>query len=208
MNQILTEIKLGAEALEYIRQSLNDGKQLSRATLTALDIGAGKVSTYLPPGTTALQANKFLTGGKLEIASSESPAKAHPIPNTDDILAATLRGHLKSSDSALCIFENALAQAGDPWLRQAQVHSFVCGTDVYHFLTAKDVESDLIESTINTARSIRPPLIGVLTRSERAGSTDSAQGTIKLVELQNLASRAEKLVVGAYDGESFLLWSR
>src|SRR6266478_8325844 len=201
MNQILTEIKLGAEALEYVRQSLNDGRQLSRATLTALDIGAGKVSTYLPPGTTASQANKFLTGGKLKIVPSESPTKALPIPNTDDILAATLRGHLESGDSALCIFENALAQAGDPWLRRSKVHSFVCGTDVYHSLTAKDVDSGLIEPTIKTARSIRPPLIGVLTRSERAGSTDLAQGTIKLVELQNLASRAEKLLIGAYDGE-------
>lgn len=215
MIEPLQEITLGSEALDYIRESLSDGKALSKCLRSTLDLRSGRVRTYLPAGTTTTAINQFSVGGKLRSRTEEVSAStrkgeipnAVPIPNTDSMLISKVRTHLESGHSAFCLFANALARPDDPWLSQSKVRTLVCGIDVYHFLTPDNKNSDFIRLTIKKARSIGPPLLGAFASSSPAASSLES-GAVELAELQKVAEQTEKLVVGAYDGEGFLIWSR
>jgi hypothetical protein len=128
-----------------------------------------------------------------------------PVPNLDALLVSRIATHLKSHHLAICMFENALAHANDPWLYQSKVHTLICGQDVYHFLTNED-DPNLIQLTVKKARSIEPPLVGVL--SESSSPPSFPDGRIKLSDLRRIAERTEQLLVGAYDGEGFLVWHK
>jgi hypothetical protein len=211
----LDEIILGQDALEYITESLRDGEELSAMVLKTIALEAGNVVTYLPIGTASSSIKQFRSGGILGSPSGatatavdqhKAPARFSAIPNLDNSLISIVTDHLKSTPSALCLFENRLAKPADPWLRHSKLHNVTLGTSVCHYLTSNDsFDAELVRLTINKSRSIRPPLLGVLAKLSGGGAT-SQIGDVVGNDLKAIVGRMEKLVVGAYDGEGFILW--
>ena len=74
-------------------------------------------------------------------------------------------------------------------------------------VSAEDAELHLVKVSIREAQYF-PVFVGVLSvwpvdsrlAPERHGITDE--------ELHALADRAEKIIVGAYDGEGYLIWAK
>jgi hypothetical protein len=217
MIDTIQEIVLGQEALDYVRDSLRVGKELAAYLLKALTLESGRVRTFLPVGLPTTEINRFSAGGKLPMAPVEkrtlvvagksAEVAAAPLPNLDVVLASTIKKYLNSEADALCLFENALASPGDGWLSRAKVHSVVTKSSVYHILRSEDTDSELIQQTVAKSKSIRPPLLGILAHYPLASSRFKS-GTIEPADLQKIAERTEELLVGAYDGEGFLIWSR
>lgn len=216
MTDAIQEVVLSSAGLKYVRECLSSGKELSSSLLEALDLVSGKLSTFLPPGVASEEVNEFFVGGKLPQPSDEKHTtvrlwneqlKAVPKPSLDGVLISIVEAHLKSGSGALCIFENALASPRDSWLKCTEIQTVTSESSVYHFLTPERMDRDLIELTVKKAKSIRPPLIGVLVRFPKPSGFQS-EGSLGLAEFRKIAGQTEKLIVGAYDGEGYLIWSK
>lgn len=221
---IYREINLGIEGIEYIRHCLSDGKTLSKYLLQCLNLTEGRVITFLPKDISDEGAIEF-SDGKLE----EPPRDTHriytaedgtsrrmvPKPNVDFWLVEVIQTYLSAGENRCCIFENALAESADPWLLKAKSKILTLDSEVYHFLSRGDAEPAKIGQTIKEARSTYPPLVGALASTCKQGKNvrgfSHESQTIQKIstdELRFLAENNEKIIVGAYDGEGYVIWSK
>ncbi len=211
------ERSLGPEALEYIRECLAEGKTLARHLLERVDLESGTVTTFLPSDVSKEAASQFRTGGKLErdpetfvyrTAPDGSRVRWEPVPNTDPWLVSIVQAFLRAAEGRVCILENALARPSDPGLSRFQSRLLAFEDEVYHVLLSRELEGTEIARAIGEARCAYPPLIGVITfLAAEAGLPDEARD-ITSAQLRVLAERTQKIVVGAYDGEGYLIWSK
>jgi len=218
MTRGFREFQLGPEALEYIKKCLAQGKTLAGHLLRRRDLATGEVSTFFPSEVSTEQVKEFTFGGKLPTPPAEthkfftakdgSQYKAIPIPNTDFWLVGAVQDFLRGREEAICVFEDALARPGDRSLSALDTNVWAFNDEVYHFLTHADLEDTKIEAVIRRAMSVFPPLIGVLSSASRL--TDLAVRTREVTsgKLKTLAENAEKIIVGAYDAEGYLIWHR
>lgn len=213
------EITLGPEATEYIRKCLDDRNTLARYLLQKLDLGRGRVVTFLPSDVTAEAAKQFTTGGKLPMPPESQWRYAEgegskwtmvPIPDTDSYLVAIIEAFLSAKEGRVCIFEDALSRPNDPILSRSAARLLTFHNEVYHFLSGRAVKSSQIRQTIRQAKSI-PLFIGALTSVPEKSSFSHKARKITITSderLRGLAARSEKIVVGAYDGEGYLIWNK
>jgi hypothetical protein len=215
----LTERELGPRALDYLKRMLSAGKALSKHILTTSELGQGRIVTFLPSDITTEEANKFTTGGKLPAESPNQvtfrrgehaiPFSASRVPNVDSWLIRTIKACLENEGDSLCLFENALAAAGDRWLDQSAIGTWICNRDVYHFVTQTDARDEkLLDATVRGAKSVYPPLIGAVTRYPSVAQLPPHGGTVTDALLEDMATRSIKVFVSAYDGEGYLIWTK
>ena len=114
--------------------------------------------------------------------------------------------YLAEAQNRICVLENALASANDPVLRKLQTKYATYDNEVYHLLFQEDAQEERILQTIKLAKSI-PAFIGVLSTWQE-GPLDTSRSVLSLGHLQSIANNARKLIIGAYDGEGYLIWSR
>jgi hypothetical protein len=209
------EICLGEEGIEYIKTCLSGGKTLANLLLQAVDSAAGKIITFLPSDISEETANQFTSGGKLKedltpkkemIKSDESKLTIVRTANTDFWLRSNIHLFLTSKDRPLCIFEDDLAKPTDPWLSSEKMQIFTLDDEVYHFLLSVDAEDEKIDQAIGKASSYL--FVGVMTSVPHETAFPRRRQVITLEDLRTFSERTEKIVVGAYDGEGYLIWSK
>ena len=213
------EINLGPEAVSYIRDCLANGKTLARYLLQRLDLESGAVTTFLPSDVSEEAATQFKWGGKLyrdpatfvyHTEPDGSTTRWEPVPNTDPWLASILREFLGAGPERVCVFENESALPSHPWLslpRWAILQTLIFENEVYHLLSNRDAENEeRILTTIRIADSWL--FIGAMTSLSQASDLPLEAGRLDDEALKMFAQRAERIVVGAYDGESYLIWSK
>jgi hypothetical protein len=203
----LHEVPLGLMGLKYVRDTLASGRELSLALLRSVDFEFGSVVAVIPRSVSFADATDFFTGGKLPSRSpsvsdtlSRSNMRQERIPNLYPVLAQRIQKHLASDTTAIGVFEDAMALPHDPWVKNAPFRLLLTHSGVYYLLVSGDSEQT-IGRTVQRASSIRPPLIGVLAR-RRSPTTRPVDEQ----DLHGIAATAETVIVGAYDGESFVLW--
>ena len=219
MNDVCAELHLGPEAVSYIRDCLANGKTLARYLLQRPDLESGTVTTFLPSDVGKEAATQFKWGGKLRrdpatfVYHTEpdgSRTRWEPVPNTDPWLISILQEFLGAGGDRVAIFENEVALPGDPWLslpRWDILQTVIFGNEVYHVLSNRDAEDEeRILTTIKGADSWL--FIGAMTSLSEPPDLPLEGGTVDDEVLKTFAQRAEKIVVGAYDGESYLIWSK
>jgi hypothetical protein len=202
-------------SIEYIEQRLLDGNALAKAVLDFVPLQQGQVVSCLPQGVALTSLRDFRTGGKLPsppVSEWQSTQREDetllmiPVPSTDDWLAEKVRAFLTGDPERLCIFEDALKRYGDPVLSKVPTRYATFDKEVYHLLLSVDAQQERILKAIRTARSI-PTFIGVMTKW--VGSAPNSHHTsISSSTIRSLAERAEKIIVGAFDGEGYLVWHK
>jgi hypothetical protein len=107
---------------------------------------------------------------------------------------------LGEAPDALCIFEHGRARRTDPFLEKAGFRVAFCGDEVYPFAAAGD--DDLrIGDAIGATTTAYPPLVGALTHGDLSTRTDLGE-----TALASIAAKTERIIVGAYDGEGYVIW--
>lgn len=214
MTRAIREIRLGPAGLDYVRECLADGKELSQNLLQSLDLERGNVTTFLPIETPEEEAYQFRFGGKVPQIDSGSPVpqgqrehQMSPTPNMITVLTDLVEAYLKTANQASCVVEDPLTAPGDAALRNAPVTPWVCGQSVFYVLKAVDADRRSIEAMLRAASSISPPTVGALARW-RVGEGVPISGVMDIQEIREFAMHTEKIFVGAYDGEGFLIWSK
>ncbi len=195
------EHHLEPAANEYILECLEYGHSLSRhLRRRRQDLKEGRVITRLPLGANTGELDKFEWGGKYPLA-----AEAKRLPSTRDDLVSLVGDFLRRKEGGVCVFENYLARRTDPVLSRARSRVLFYGDEVYHVLAEEDAKPELIKATIAEAETL-PIFIGALSILPQDSRIYSAQRELAGEELRSLADRAEKFIVGAYDGEGYLIW--
>jgi len=207
------ETRLGPGAELYLEESLKDGHTLAKLVLEVIRFESGYITTFLPPNVAPESIKDFRTGGKLP--SSPEPEsyvpdgqsqKITPVPNTDADLAFVVKGHLRLDKRRVCAMEDALKRPGDLILKRLKTRYATFENEIYHLLFHTDAGTNNVENVLKTAKSL-PTFVGLLTSCSHPPGL-ATDGTLSLTELRELAIKVNKIFVGAYDGEGYLLWNK
>jgi hypothetical protein len=209
---------LGEEAINYIRQRLEMGKTFAQTILHTLPLNEGSVVTYLPPDVTDEAAHKFKDGGKFAADPStvrrytdkhgvgvriqRIPQDALPwvLSEVEDVLG--------ESESRVCLVEDWTPRPSDPFW-QKNPHKYVVptfvGDEVYYVVFPHD-SRDFLHHGFRHAGGAWPGVLAALTTVAPNDPIPSDRA-IHAHQWQGLAERTTRLVVGAYDGEGYLIWN-
>jgi len=223
MSDAYKEITLGPEAIDYIRDRLAEGKTLAKFLLDRGDLDKGSVITFLPSDADLSRMNNFSRGGVLPAPPPETHhhyttangtrTLVVPVPDTSTQLAAMIQEFLKQEDARICLFESAVAKPTDGFLSTPNAKDLCVLTldeDVYFLLKEND-DLEMIDKTLRYAKSYL--VLGVLVHFSDKDQflsldEDPLRKELTVDELKVLAEKTEKIIVGAYDGEGYLIWSR
>ena len=206
---------LGSEAIDYVRKCLEAGNKLAELVLEDVELEKGNVITFFPSFVKKKELNKFDIGGKLS-----QPFKAQwinrengvSIPSSiDNYLVSKIKNNLTNFKNGLCVFEDFLANPKDPCLSNKRNSIYVYKNDVYYFLFAQDVTKEKINQIIKWSSALPIHLgyiISDLKNNDFIMTSNKENTNLSKSELKIIVKRIKRIIVGAYDGEGYLIWSK
>jgi hypothetical protein len=209
----IVEIALGLEGLNYVRECLTIGKALSHAVLNTLDLASGVLATFLPSGVPQEEILRFWSGGKMDedavhVERDSQTMRFGRVHTTDSTFFSLVYAHVKSDRVAFCVLEDQMGSPRDPWLADLPAPKLTDGQGMYYLLSSARTNREAMQRTFNRAMSIRPPLIAFLSRGTAPAVFDRSQVSPDDPGFRELAASTEQILIGAYDGESFVRWQR
>lgn len=217
------EILLGKPAFDYLRYWLDEGGlTLSLLVLENVDLNRGIITTALPEYADPNRLYEFndniihLTAeGEWEPKIDNDTADFY----TDSYCIEIIRSFLESKNT-ICIIEDYSAFLEFPsqvefrpkvlTYRGEPSDDVFKGKDdeVYHVLRGRDISEQEIYKTMLVTGRLYPPLICHLIHlSNNEGEFITGRSVTK-PELKALSTGTEKLIIGAYDGDAYLVWHK
>ena len=204
---------------------------LAHYLLRRTDLGQGTIVTCAPEDVPQDSLYWFREGGKLKVdpraveyrdkgqgvlrsvppeffGEGVTRVRAVPVPNTNEWLVAIVQEYLRGGSDRVCVFEDWMSSPGDGWIAKSGLKPHIFGNVVYFALFNSDAEDrEKVESTIKHSGDVWL-FYGVMSSLGRETGLDPDGGPISRDVVEMLAQWAEKIIVGAYDGESYLIWTR
>ncbi len=194
---------LDSRALDYLREYLDEGGELSRA-LASLPLETGRVWSFLHPTVAPDTAYRFTSGGITPPEPIYEGVQAISTPSLPDI-ALLIDGFLRSGPDTFFICEDASATPTAPYIRaDRESRFFFYETAVYRVVSPEVLHQVGIESTIRRARSYR--FLGILTTGDDNTLQRMNRAQLTPLQLAMLVRRTERILIGAYDYEGYLIW--
>jgi hypothetical protein len=197
----IKRVELGTAPIPYIREKLTLGHKLAEES-QKLPLEAGAVHALLPEGTPPEEYMDF-EGGSVSPTTWVSP-QVQRIDNGEIIEAEALfvRDYLVSDVRHVAAFEDPFAEVGDRFLEGERY--FTDGKQIYYVLTSADLQMEQIIECVRTGSAYCG--LGVL--SSWPGFALASGQKISDLAFRAIAQAADHMLVGAYDGEADLIWSR
>jgi hypothetical protein len=197
---------------DYIREQLSWGGPLS-SLLGRIDLSDGSAWAFVPTNADHERAHDFSNGGLFRVPDSDRvalPGGGYMLPapkRVDGHLAMHVDRFLSGRDDRLCVLEDPFASADDPGMAiREEVSYFTVGTALYYFATR---EQELMQTTVDALR--RPPSVkylGVLSEPGSGTAAIKSGSELSTVDLAAIAFATATIIVGAYDGEGYVIWSK
>jgi len=209
----LVETTVGPVARSFILERLSQGNKLAHEMLESLPLTQGRITTFLPSGVVPQSLEDFATGGKLPTppTSQWKGSKLRdetllmiPVPTTDSWVVTKIKEYLLEAKDRVCVLEDALKRPGDAVLGRLSSRYATHDREIYHLLFQEDAKEQRILETLRAARSI-PTFIGSLS-VWKGDPLEVKFGALSISQIKILANSTQKLLVGAYDGEGYLIW--
>jgi hypothetical protein len=197
-----------AVALTYVRDQLATGKTLSGFLSQAVQRSTGELSYMTPRPLDSAEALEFEIGHTFDFSSPRAvtvgniSGALYPTPNTEKELVDSIKSRLVDTDH-FCLLENSLAAPSDPWLHQAKSHVLPYGDEVYHLASYSEHVLNAVSEATNVTG-----LVGMVGRMPDAASVLGGAQHLSLAELEAIGMSAECIIVGAFDGEGYVMWLR
>ena len=190
---MLEERELGPEAIVYIRSCLSQGDTLAEHLLR-LPLEEGRITAWLPAAVSNEVSRRFDTGGVIA-----------PGSGAESIVTTFISTYLSKPGKRYGVFET-FATSGDHSIAHPEVSFFIHETEVYYFLTSRDLDPEKITKTVRSARQF--PFIGVLTSVPQGEPDVQPNCKVGMNVLEKLVSGTEYILISAYDGEGELIWRK
>jgi hypothetical protein len=190
-----TEYIFDKRANEYFVSALSYGHELDQQLLKKLDIDRGEIAAYLPRDYENRNIYQFSGGG---IAKRD-----HSI----ECIISTIQDHLIAKGNNVCLIEDALSLPLDDFEKQQGVAVLSFQNEVYFYLENKYTHKNIIEYALTEAE--QPNFFVCILTSKPSDDFMSIQDvSISNDKIEGLAIRTEKIILGAYDGEGYLIWHK
>jgi hypothetical protein len=198
-----------SKALIYVKKYLSKGNSLSKYILENHDFQEGRFYTLLPSNAKFDRLYEFPYGGILPqeaakmkfIKSLNKEVLYSPLTSVENELFEFIYNFLKKDLFNITVLEDVIQNPQDPHVSIQGVDLAVFKNEVYFFLKA-NTPFDLIKEATKTVNYTWHTLI-VLTNSNIPISTH-----LQNVDFANVCNSLSCMIVGAYDGESYVFWEK
>lgn len=197
---MLEKYKLDDRVLEWVEAELAVDTLLSRK-MPKIEFDKGVFWTFAPAGMDAEKLYRFSEGGILPAEAKDSFILYHSDYRIErknsciDELTCYLASLCNRADVSAYLFDDVMARSDDAHLND---FSYIEKDEVFHILDAQlGAEEDIKELTISTNSSWHFLCVGL----ERSCSFPIMSGAF-----EKLPEAITILVLGAYDGEGFVIW--
>jgi hypothetical protein len=205
MTEDIVETQLDDRAFSYVEERLSHGYALAEALASRSDLRAGSVRTYLPSDVPEDRRYDFKS-----VVLDEGPGVPDPqrggrwvrARNLRHVLSPIVTRHLSNTVN-ICVLEEYILSP-DQTTRSPEPRCLIMGDAVFHLLTSRDSEAQVLK-TLNVAQSWL--FIGALSSSVESLDLTVSQQAIDSTAIDEIATKATAFLVGAYDGNGFLIWS-
>lgn len=196
-----SERVLDQRANAYLLEVVDYPTSFAQALLHQLDLQTGQIHTSLPVAALERDLYDFESGG---------------VASLPDLLGQAVRAvqqFLAGDVRRVFLVEYRGAQRNDPWIIPCDLRLPIvfAGADVYFLLCHNDAHHrDVLELALRRALGVMPPrmAIGVGACLPTPLAPIERLAEIEQEFLHAVATHACWLLVSAYDGEGFVLWSR
>lgn len=202
-------VEMDARAVAYVRSELEATNKVGQLIAATLNLDEGQVLAAVPDSYLSDTYN-FREGIFQRVGLDRTNAPGgyvEEVPSTEADVAARVCRAMSLDRRRALICESYLLRAKD--LAQASylpIHTAVCGEFVYHWVTHGDAHEDIL-TVVRLAYS-RPLGFAVLSALPVTPAEMLARSELDANILSTIATTAECVLVGAYDGESVLIWLR
>jgi hypothetical protein len=182
----LQEIATDAKCLSYLERVLRSGKSLSHLLLERVDFAAGKIHALLSARLGEREIKDFASGG---MGSIEAPRRT---------LAEIAFDYLQEPGRQI-VLEEGLARRGDPAIGKKE-GAVLLADEIYYLATRMETVEQMERFLMQPRFALG--LVGVFCA---AGARPAQE--ISGRELAEFVATTERVMIGAFDGEGFLLWT-
>jgi len=191
----------GDDARRYIKSVSAEGNTLGLLATQSLEV-VGDVYAFAPLKSKNETLPPLMERDLRQSFSSRTESGLREGANPQAALASEIGRHLSSGPSKIVILADPIAQTADKWLESLVAHGIrvaVCASEVYYLLFPEDVGRGRILDTLSWG-----PETEICLFSEFATSDRTTPINLSPEDLGAIVERTESIVVGAFDGESFL----
>ena len=193
---MLRQVALSDKALKYIRDELAYGDVIAESLLQYINFEQGIIYTFLPDDVKDIEC--------LDFRDSVSKNYQAMYSETHKIVAEFIKTYLSRHKSGIAVFET-LASPDDRFLKYREPQYFSNQQKVYLYLVNKNADVQEVNEIISGARGY--PCIGILS-SLPSSETIQTQQIVNDNFLQQLVVETEHIIIGAFDEDGFLFWSK
>jgi len=193
---MLRQVVLSDKALKHIRDELAYGDVIAESLLQYINFEQGIIYTFLPDDVKDIES--------LDFRDSVSKNYQAMYGETHKIIAEFIKTYLSQHKNGIVVFET-LASPNDTFLKYKEPQYFSNQQKVYLYLVNENADVQEANEIISGARGY--PCIGILSSLPR-GETIQTQQIVNDNFLQQLVVETEHIIIGAFDQDGFLFWSK
>ena len=207
---------LGEAPLDYIRGNLNEGLLLGKLAAQSLDLSSGRTYTYIPQRISMADTLMFKAGGKIASIDGRYDQNGVRWENFTPLNAPIeneFNRHLEASAEHVCVVEDIYAGPNDPNLMKykdiVSERFMFLDNEAYIILLSEDAGNRaIIKPTIESVPN--PFTLNFFLTSFPPDQRIDIQryDSIPTALIYQFASRIQKIITKAYDGESYIIWQR
>lgn len=201
-------------AIKYIKESLNNEKNLSKYILKNIRIEDGTTTSLIPIGIERITMNE-LEGGifhNVKIISTSTAVEAEKdridTYNIYNHLLISIKKFIKTNVNNICIIQAFNAEPTFKYLANRVSTMLTFNEEVYFAITEKDDFDDRIEKTLRMADSDIYFIGAMIHLPDSSNNKYLNERELSAEDFELLTLNIEKIFVGAYDGEGFLIWDK
>lgn len=184
------------KVLKFFSEQINYGHELDIQIDRVFKLKRGKVFTYIPTDTTDDNINDSLSGGGL--LSREKSIYC---------LASEISEYLSIVENSICILEDSTCTPEDSFSVEIIDYIYTYDNEIYGLISEKNSK---IDQVIKSIKEIEQPnyFLAVLVKSSEICKEILSRNKLYKDDFISIAEAAEKVILGAYDGEGYLIWER